>query len=459
MFLKELERLHEWVPPGSEGKDNARKSHKFDMTYAINGILLLAQHGHFFYVEPDAIADKSKANILAKGLVCVQVLWVAGQAIERKVAGLPISLLEYHTLVHVVCALVIWNEEFPEALGFIVASSRWKGHSGFTSTNSKSWPYSMNPFGSQHKDPEFNWFGNRPKEGLSNDNPRSRGAEALEDAPGVDTGVLNSPYYSPANEVKLDFSPEPATAARVSLLSGQYIQSGLGLGPYSYYRVALSCKDLQRLDLAGGFIVKLLNNLESSHTQVPLPKAKYQDPRDTLHRERFTGPFNAFDPGNIRPYGRNLIAFRAENTAGYTDMEDRLSTGTLLMLFMTFIIILSGYGGIHLAAMHSTFPTPIESTLWNSSCYILLGTTRIAAFFIACVAFANFLQSSHQYTFLPWLYIIFLVLYMCGVGLLMLLYFSARIFIVVESFISLRHMPAEVYKTPALGLTSYIPHI
>ncbi|KAH9209043.1 hypothetical protein DL95DRAFT_310758, partial [Leptodontidium sp. 2 PMI_412] len=117
VFLKELQKLHDW----------------FDMTYAMfavmggfmvdiehlhnrlkratlttNGLLLLAQHGHFFYVEAEAIADKSKANILAKGLVCVQVLWVAGQTIERKAVGLPISILEFHTLVHVVCALVMY---------------------------------------------------------------------------------------------------------------------------------------------------------------------------------------------------------------------------------------------------------------------------------------------------------------------------------------------------------------
>src|SRR5271168_4236186 len=77
-------------------------------TLTTNGLLLLAQQGHFFNISGETIADKSKANLLAKFLVCLQVLWVAGQAIERKVAGFPISLLEFHTLVHVVCALVMY---------------------------------------------------------------------------------------------------------------------------------------------------------------------------------------------------------------------------------------------------------------------------------------------------------------------------------------------------------------
>jgi hypothetical protein len=91
-----------------------------------NALLLLAQHGHFIGLSRETISDKSKANclyklisslsndlltslVLAKGLVCLQVLWVAGQAIERKLAGFPISLLEFHTLVHVFCALVMYT--------------------------------------------------------------------------------------------------------------------------------------------------------------------------------------------------------------------------------------------------------------------------------------------------------------------------------------------------------------
>ena len=129
-------------------------------------------------VNPD---DFLTFSDLAKGLVCVQVLWVAGQAIERKVAGFPISLLEFHTLVHVFCAIVMYmlwfrkpydineptvvpTEDFPNALAFIVASSRWTGASGFQKISdfrsrewldnfvSNKWPRS--------RDPKFMFYGN-----------------------------------------------------------------------------------------------------------------------------------------------------------------------------------------------------------------------------------------------------------------------------------------------------------
>ena len=78
-------------------------------TLTTNGLLFLADHGYFFELSPASIADKSKANLLAKALVFLQVLWVADQTIERKITGYPISLLEFHALVHVICALVMYT--------------------------------------------------------------------------------------------------------------------------------------------------------------------------------------------------------------------------------------------------------------------------------------------------------------------------------------------------------------
>jgi hypothetical protein len=63
------------------------------VTITTPGVLFLAYHGYFCKIKKDEIQDKSKADLLAKGLVCVQVLWIAGQAVERAVAGYLITLL------------------------------------------------------------------------------------------------------------------------------------------------------------------------------------------------------------------------------------------------------------------------------------------------------------------------------------------------------------------------------
>lgn len=59
-------------------------------------------------IPNEDIRDKSKADILAKMLVCIQALWIVFQAFEREVTGYPLALLEVHTIVHVVCALTTY---------------------------------------------------------------------------------------------------------------------------------------------------------------------------------------------------------------------------------------------------------------------------------------------------------------------------------------------------------------
>ncbi|KAI9767689.1 MAG: hypothetical protein M1840_005561 [Geoglossum simile] len=85
-------------------------------TLTPRGLLLLAREGHFIDIPEDTIRDKSKADILAKGLVCCQVTWVVIQCIARKAHGLPVTLLEVHTMVHVVCALSMYALWFRKPL-------------------------------------------------------------------------------------------------------------------------------------------------------------------------------------------------------------------------------------------------------------------------------------------------------------------------------------------------------
>jgi hypothetical protein len=75
---------------------------------SVNGVLQLARLGYFIHIPGALIDDKSKADTLQKVVIIGQVLWMATQCIVRKVYGLPISLLEIHTMVHVFCALVMF---------------------------------------------------------------------------------------------------------------------------------------------------------------------------------------------------------------------------------------------------------------------------------------------------------------------------------------------------------------
>jgi len=81
-----------------------------------SGIVNLAKKGHFIEIPEKAIKDKSKADLLAKSLACLQVSWMVIQCIGRRAIGLPISLLEIHILVHVTCTLclyALWVDVLP----------------------------------------------------------------------------------------------------------------------------------------------------------------------------------------------------------------------------------------------------------------------------------------------------------------------------------------------------------
>jgi hypothetical protein len=72
------------------------------------GVLQLAEDGHFLEIPRSKIDDKSKADTISKILVMTQVAWMAMQCITRKAYGLPLTLLEVHTMVHVVCAVLLF---------------------------------------------------------------------------------------------------------------------------------------------------------------------------------------------------------------------------------------------------------------------------------------------------------------------------------------------------------------
>ncbi|KAI5780144.1 hypothetical protein DFH27DRAFT_468073, partial [Peziza echinospora] len=72
------------------------------------GAIHLARFGKLPLVPPEEIEDKSKADPITKALACLQASWMIIQCIARKSNGLPITLLELHTIMHVVCALLMY---------------------------------------------------------------------------------------------------------------------------------------------------------------------------------------------------------------------------------------------------------------------------------------------------------------------------------------------------------------
>lgn len=88
--------------------DLAERPENSLMTLTAKGAITLARQGYFVDIDPHTIEEKSKADILTKSLICIQVSWMVIQCIARAAAGYPLTLVELHVMVHVVCALSMY---------------------------------------------------------------------------------------------------------------------------------------------------------------------------------------------------------------------------------------------------------------------------------------------------------------------------------------------------------------
>jgi len=153
-------------------------------------------------------------------------------------------------------------------------------------------------------------------------------------------------------------------------------------------------------------------------------------------------------------------------------------------------------GGVHLAALSIMFPTPIERLLWEIACYSLLGISGcigICSILVFLVFILDRGYPSRLLENLPrlllrqgagsrssrhrsqhristsrkrWMDItasvvggflaVVVVFLMFAVPIL---FFGSRIYIVLESFVSLRRVPMGVYQTPRLNIMGNFPHL
>ena len=113
-------------------------------------------------------------------------------------------------------------------------------------------------------------------------------------------------------------------------------------------------------------------------------------------------------------------------------------------ILLSFLNIL--YGAAHASAWNSHFPTLLERLLWRISCFVLLLPAIVTTIKLLTQKMPNKWHVDYYMSI--------------AVHILMhpvlLVYFSARIFVVVESFISMRNLPHGSYET--VSLAKYWPH-
>lgn len=131
----------------------------------------------------------------------------------------------------------------------------------------------------------------------------------------------------------------------------------------------------------------------------------------------------------------------------YASYDNYVSDGYHLAVLLS-----AAYGGIHMSAWNATFPTRFELQAWRACC-LFLAVGPITTFPVSLLA--TYLDEAHSRgeSEVNWACMSSYAM----TSILVLLHCCAKVFIVVESFISLRRVPIGVYWTPMwLQLT---PHV
>lgn len=392
------------------------------LTVTPRGALLLAECGFLPRMSEKEIKDRSKADGLAKLVVCLQAAWMMVQIIARVCEDLPVTLLEVNTLSHVVCAFVIymlwWSK--PKAINDPVLL---KGE----------WTQSMGA---------YMWMssivsGRRKSDGLK---------KALV--------FWTTTAYPELQHITLDSESSQTSRHQAPFKDTRVVQQ------------ITECSAIQDSNIHAVTCLGSRSRLRFTHFPDPrFSKHRLDEDADTHERWRLAlEAIDNFAPVRSRVESRHrhkgtrlrteeLVAESAENWP--TDGLLRGVQGVLMGMILWFVSI--GYGAIHAAAWHGHFPSTTEKWLWRASSVDLMGSGLVwlmINFLGHMSARFNKYWDSVIDRRVRWPTIVVLgtLCFLCGLA-----YVWARLFLVVEAAVSLRQLPLAVYQTPEW--TNSIPHL
>lgn len=410
------------------------------------GILLLAKCGLLPTTTLQDIKDKSKTDTSGKFICCIQVVWMLVQAVSRLAVGLPVTPLETNTIAHVFCALINytlwWNKPrwikeptlltgewtrcmcaFMYMSGQVSAKNKVDRDllrdfgvqaelSGLVYVSQENGPGCLRPYIPDHID----------STGSSDDSNVCAGIAdqyiAKSRLPDGGLSIIQQKRWNLACEAIARF---PAVRQRLELPPTSQKEAS--------YREALR-------------LYPEMPEKVSDHFKSQMKASTTSTLFDTTHRSK-----------GLVITTEELVVERPKNWPG-DDLLRQMQGHVMGIILWSSSTV---YGAIHLAGWNEHFPSRIEQWFWRgSAAYLvfsgllwsllnLLGHVSGSVWWF----WYNILAASKR----SWIHI---VLYIsCGIG--GSLYVVARIYLVLEAFLSLRALPASAYASPNWIVT--VPHL
>ena len=493
------------------------------LTLLPQGLHYMARHAPSLIpdISEEDIRDKSKANGLAKVLVCLQAIWFCVQCVVRVAQSQDISFLELNTFAHAVCVLLTyalwWHKPLDiESPSLMVGEEAWEicalmyvTSNGETTLNTEVSKFFFRRQFSRYSENQHETELSRGQK--YGDRVIARWADIFN---GRHLAKLQEHQYQARAILRWDPVPESAnqnpsfTAGRLDIRSHSQISEAVqvrkgdtvfGFRCIDVYTQADWCR---AFPVPEDLWVSPAYNGYRYAREVPFDihkEAKYQkrvmegqvrdhesinvectfQPLDLSRWELVSRAWQKYRPiaqeydpsietskaGLMNGIGRRIGNWPSKLFSfwdGYLTLDIR---------FLTFSIAAVLYGGLHLLAWEAPFGSSAKQFLWRASGLLLVmsGPVLLLDFPLTLtIGWQNFFEEKiyESLTFLATG--VFILLEFCSVvtfvapltlilGGFVMAYIPARIFLIVECCLQLGRLPPGAYMTP--DWSKYFPHI
>ncbi|GKT54454.1 hypothetical protein ColTof4_13753 [Colletotrichum tofieldiae] len=460
------------LPPAADEEDAVKR-----VTVTPEGIRLLSFIGKLPDIHESQIQDKSKADWMAKSLVCVQAGWMVAQVIGRLIKKLPVSLLEINTCGHVACAVLLYLLWWSKPLDVLDPTVLEEGSEDFLSLMTLC--SSMSAINGVT---DIRCFMYMPEEGVKGEGSQDQRAAKILITTHLSIGSPGT--REPSRFLGFDVSD---LRPQVSPVAVELQKQRVPRSAYMYHidqtkpTVAPECLQTYFTQPYTGFSLRHgtiycrrlfadVQQHQKSHRPVnPVRLAQAAAAADAIWAQCVTRPtFAPYYFTSVPTVGVFLgeTDYLVSHIVNFPSMSN-LGLGQVNIhrdvLRSVLALTAAGYGGLHLSGWVDHFPTQIEQKLWLvASLVIACSGVALWTFFLARQVWpwfdifvsgaapgARLTGAAYQK---PWMKRAKSVV----LGSILFVFVAARVFLVVEAFLNLREAPSALYETPEW--TDFFPH-
>lgn len=487
------------------------------LTIRLEGLRYIAEHAPALIpgISEESIRDNSKANGLAKVLVCLQAIWFCVQCIVRVAQSQDISFLEINTAAHAVCALLTyalwWHKPLDiESPSILTGELAWEmcALMCVTSNGENFWDNHISHYMFRRNFSLYaeNFLETELSRGQKyEDRVIARWHDLLN---GRHLARLEEHQSQPRAILRWDPAPisadrNPGLALEISNIRNHFqtveavqVRKGdsvFGFRCIDVYTQADWCRAFpafknlsapasgkkdyrhRRLESNGAFeeekyqrrvIASQAQRHESSSRECTFdPVDLYRWALVSRAWQRYRPTPQQYDPFARRPSAPRLYDGISRRIGNWPRTSLAFLNGvvTFDIRLLTFSIATGLYGGLHLLAWEALFGSDAEKFLWRASCLLLMVSGCIVILGVplrlSIIFIFNILDESSS-ILATGLFSLLGLAVMPLAGTMVyyaMAYIPARAFLIVESCIQLARLPTGAYATP--DWSKYFPHI